>query len=149
MEDFSTWKLTNARPNCNISSLIIAQPPAKRFKITLIVKRFQQWSRAPSNIVPLLFFIMKPSESYKTGNVTNIIHQFYFIFDGTDESTKLRKGLKLHYFTAVHSLSIRNKQHASQLLTSNISICGRCQYRLNSLRNETIKISENTNPLAT
>jgi len=130
--DFSTWKLTNARPNCNISSLIIAQLPGTRFKITLIVRRSQQWSRAPSNIVPLLVFITKPCESYKIWNVTNIIHQFYFIFYRTDESTNVLKGLKLHYFTAVHSLSIRNKQHASQLLTSKISICGRCQYSLNS-----------------
>ena len=57
-----------------------------------------------------------------------------------DESTNVLKGLKLHYFTAVHSLSIRNKQHASQLLTSKISICGRCQYTINSQETRLMKI---------
>lgn len=114
--EFSTLKLSNVKQNCTISSLIIAHPPAKRFKITLIVKRCWQWSRAPPNIVPLLIFITKSSESYNTLNVTNIIHQFYCIFYRKDESNNALKVLKLHYFTAVHSLLIRTKQHASQLL---------------------------------
>lgn len=113
---FSTLKLSNVKQNCTISSLIIAHPPAIRFKITLIVNRCWQWSRAPPNIVPLLIFITKSSESYKTLNVTNIIHQFYCIFYRKEESYNVPQVLKLHYFTAVHSLLIRTKQHASQPL---------------------------------